>query len=115
MGAMQTHLLGAPEPVRTKRNSPKWNPRKIRDGQRCCPRCNLSMRYKRVHGKMSEWSPCDHAWICDSCPMVFMIDGSIDPDEDTWQTRERKTQRRQLNSYLASLFDIRSDEGEDQD
>lgn len=37
-----------------------------------------------------------------------MIDGSINPDEDTWQSRERRNQRQQLNKYLASLFGIRN-------
>lgn len=59
---------------------------------------------------MSEWSPCDHAWFCEHCPPVRVIDGSIDPNEDTWQTRERTENHRQLNSYLMSLLNVRSDE-----
>ena len=53
---------------------------------------------------MSEWSPCDYAWFCEECPCVTVIDGSIDPREDTWQSRERRQNRLSLNSYLSSLF-----------
>lgn len=62
---------------------------------------------------MVEWSPCDHAWFCECCPPVCVIDGSIDPHEDTWQTRERAQNHRQLNTYLMSLLGIRSDEKSD--
>ena len=58
---------------------------------------------------MVEWSPCDHAWFCEFCPEVCVIDGSIDPEENTWQSRERRDRRRQLNKYLASLFGIQGD------
>jgi hypothetical protein len=113
MGAMQAHLLGAVEYVAQS----KRNPRKIRDGKRSCPRCWSPMQYKRVTGAMLEWSPCDHAWFCDSCPPVRVIDGSIDPSEDTWQSREKAQNHRQLNSYLMSLLNVRSDDqdGEDDD
>jgi len=42
-----------------------------------------------------------------------MIDGSIDPCEDTWQSREHRERRRQLNDYLASLFGMRADEDDE--
>lgn len=114
MAAMYVHPLEAPDRVRTKRSSSRWDPRKLRDGKRNCPRCDKAMRYKRVRGGMAEWSPCDHAWFCECCPAVCMIDGSIKPDEDTWQSREQRNQRRQLNDYLASLFGMRSDECDEQ-
>ncbi len=110
MVAMQVHPLESADRVSAKRSGPKWDPRKIRDGKRVCRRCGTSMRYKRVQGNMVDWSPCDHAWFCESCPEVCVIDGSIDPEENTWQSRERKNQRRQLNKYLASLFGIQGDE-----
>ena len=108
MGAMHVHPLETTDRVSAKNGSPRWDPRKIRSGKRCCPRCGKSMPYKRVREDMAKWSPCDHAWFCEWCPEVCVIDGSINPDEDTWQSRERRNQRQQLNKYLASLFGIRN-------
>jgi hypothetical protein len=64
---------------------------------------------------MVEWSPCDHAWFCELCPPVRVIDGSIDPQEDTWQSREKAENHRQLNSYLLSLLGGDNEDSESDD
>ena len=70
------------------------------------------MRYRKINGTMLEWSPCDHAWFCEACPCVRVIDGSIDPQEDTWQSREQRLNRRKLNSYLSTLFKFHENDEE---
>lgn len=56
---------------------------------------------------MKEWAPSDYAWFCPKKCNVIHHDGSIDPKEDTWEKRQAKEDRKDLNSYLSSLYKSR--------
>lgn len=68
-----------------------------------CPRCWERMRYKRAQGKMAKWSPGLYAHYCKPCN-VYVLDGSIDPDEDTWDRKNEENNRSRFSSYLSSIF-----------
>ena len=61
------------------------------------------MRYKPVHGRMAKWSPGPYAWRCPACSIVFH-DGSIDPNERTWDHRIKEDGKRRISSYLSSIL-----------
>jgi len=78
------------------------DPVKRRSGIKDCPLCDTPMPYKRVEGSMRSWSPSEYAWVCPKCP-VTMLDGSIDPKEDTWEKRRARNDRKRLGAYLSAL------------
>jgi len=85
-------------------SKPPWN----RMYRKACPRCGTKMPYRRVNGKMKEWSPCKYAWYCTKCPEVCFLDGSIDPkDTSTWEhaQQKRKTSAlyRSINAALKAV------------
>jgi len=40
------------------------------------------MRYRELPGRVRAWSPFSHGWRCQSCPEVFVLDGSIVDSEN---------------------------------
>ena len=66
--------------------------------------CNEPMPYRKIEGPMKMWAPSDYAWFCPGNCGVIRHDGSIDPNEDTWEKRKAKEDRKDLNSYLSSLY-----------
>jgi hypothetical protein len=76
---------------------------RIKDGKKSCPWCWGKMRYLRVEGKMELWSPGRYAWFCTGCP-VTILDGSIVPNDDNWDTRIKRDEKRRLSSMLASVI-----------
>jgi len=68
-----------------------------------CPQCWRPMRYKRVPGAMAGWSPSPYAWFCQHCD-IYVLDGPLDPNEDTWEKRAMEEDRKRLSSYLASIL-----------
>jgi hypothetical protein len=63
----------------------------------------MELRYKRVQGRMAKWSPGPYAWRCESCSIV-VLDGSLDPDENTWDQKIAEYDRDRISSYLSSIL-----------
>lgn len=75
---------------------------RVRDGRHSCPHCEKPMRYKKVSRRMLKWSPLEYAWFCErGCPTVW-LDGSIDPEESTWDTRMKEGERQRMLEALSS-------------
>lgn len=70
-----------------------------------CDQCGHipPMRYKKLIGPMAQWSPAPYAWVCLSCGGI-KHDGSIDPNEKTWNYKLRQENRRRISSYLSSIL-----------
>jgi hypothetical protein len=54
------------------------------------------MPYIEVSKDMKRWSPYAWAWNCTLCQNIWMLDGSIDPNCETWERRQRDRERSEL-------------------
>jgi hypothetical protein len=61
------------------------------------------MPYKKVTARMAKWSPGAYAWRCKPCA-IFILDGSIDPNEETWDIKVKEDGKQRISSYLSSIL-----------
>ncbi len=69
---------------------------RVKDGRKLCPRCWLPMKYKRLRECHQRWAPFHYSWKCEICPEVYILDGSIDINENTPEKRRKCEEISQL-------------------
>jgi hypothetical protein len=62
-----------------------------------------AMRYKKLVGRMAQWSPAPYAWVCPQCSGI-RHDGSIDPNERTWDYIVKVEDKRRISDYLSAIL-----------
>lgn len=99
VGLRQSAEIGKQSAVRKK--AP---PRHHKHLSEPCPRCMTRMPYVRVPSRMRQWSPRPYAWHCTRCTEVWVLDGAIDSEHETWERRKKRQQREALLKAAMSFF-----------
>lgn len=76
---------------------------KNRDKKRSCPVCPKQMRFVPVRGTMKKWSPSPYLWKCPNCSAI-QLDGSIIPEDETWDKKMLDDEKRRLSSFLSKAM-----------